>query len=131
MSVTKAESRSMWPFDETFDGPGFMRVEELVDGDTAVIRVELPGVDPDKDVDISVSDGRLRIHAKHEERNEEEQEGGYRSEYRYGTFERNLRLPEGTLESDVTAIFKDGVLEVRLPASAEAPPPVKVPVQKG
>ena len=131
MSVTKAESRSMWPFDETFDGPGFMHVEEVVDGDTTVIRVELPGIDPEKDVDVSVSEGRLHIHAKHEERNEEKQEGGYRSAYRYGTFERTLRLPEGSLDSDVTATYKDGVLEVRLPASAEAPSPVKVPVQKG
>lgn len=43
------------------DGSHLMHVEEYLDGDTCVIRAELPGVDPDKDVEISVADGVLHL----------------------------------------------------------------------
>ena len=116
-------------------GPGLMRVEEVVDDETMVIRAEMPGIDPERDVEISVSDGFLHIHAEREERTEEERQNGYRSEFRYGTFERSLELPEGTVDSDITATYKDGILEVRVPAppvpEGAPPEPVKVPVRKG
>ena len=116
-------------------GPGLMRVEEVVDDETMVIRAEMPGIDPERDVEISVSDGFLHIHAEREERTEEERQNGYRSEFRYGTFERSLELPEGTADSDITATYKDGILEVRVPAppvpEGVPPEPVKIPVRKG
>jgi HSP20 family protein len=110
----------------------WLRVEEFVDGGTQVVRVELPGVDPDKDVDISVVNGILRISAKREEREEHKEKGSYRSEFRYGTFLREVALPEGCREEDITASYKDGVLEVRAPVGeVAAPAPTKVPVTRG
>lgn len=57
-----------------------MRVEDYVENGDHVIRAELPDIDPDKDVEITVADGILRIHG---ERREEKKEGR-RSEFRYG-----------------------------------------------
>lgn len=102
--------------------PGWLRAEEFTDKDTQVIRVELPGVDPEKDVDISVTDGVLRIAAEREEKSEHKGKGSYRSEFRYGSFAREITLPEGCKESDVSATYEDGVLEVRVPLGEKPKP---------
>jgi HSP20 family protein len=98
---------------------GAIRVEELVDGNDLLVRAELPGVDPEKDVDIRVQNHSLLISAHREERKEEKEKGGYRSEFRYGSFSRTLPLPEGATEQDIRATYKDGVLEVRVPVAEQ------------
>lgn len=113
--------------DKAVEGsPGLMKVEEFVEDDTCVIRAELPGVDPEKDVDISVADGVLHLRAERKERTEEKQPHGYRSEFHYGMFDRSIRLPEGTTEGDISATYKDGILEVRVPA----PKPIEASPRK-
>lgn len=102
-------------FEGDRDGAGAIRVEELVDGNDLLVRAELAGVDPEKDVDIRVQDHSLLISAHREERKEEKAKGGYRTEFRYGSFSRTLPLPEGATEQDIQASYKDGVLEVRVP----------------
>ena len=97
-----------------------MKVEQFQDGTTLVVRAEVPGIDPDKDVDVSVSDGMLHIRAEREEKSEHKSKNGYRSEFRYGSFSRSVALPAGAKEEDITATYKDGVLEVRAPAPATA-----------
>ncbi|MGY1708804.1 Hsp20/alpha crystallin family protein [Geodermatophilus sp. SYSU D00758] len=114
-------------------GEDVIRVDEYRDDDTQVIRAELPGIDPDQDVRLTVSGGMLRIDA---ERRVEERTGdkGYtRRELRYGSFTRTLPLAEGATEDDIRASYKDGVLEIRVPV---APPearnePRKIPVEHG
>ena len=127
--------RSFFGSEKLFDRPLAgdlhpMRLEEYVEDDTCVIRAELPGVDPDKDIDISLADGVLRLRAQREERSEEERPDGYRSEFRYGRLARDIRLPDGVDESQVTARYQDGVLEVRVPApkavAAETPRKIEV-----
>jgi HSP20 family protein len=110
-----------------------IKVEELRDGDSLVVRAELPGIDPEKDVDVSVSEGALHISARREEKIEEKLQDSYRSEFRYGSFSRTLPLPEGATADSVTASYKDGVLEVRVPVptAPPAPPSSKVPVTRG
>lgn len=117
--------------DRFFEWPTtLMRLEEFVDGDVCVIRAELPGIDPDKDVEITVSDGMLHLQAHREERSEDKQPEGYRSEFRYGSVARHIRLPEGATEADVKATYKDGILEVRVPVAATASrAATKVPVE--
>jgi HSP20 family protein len=87
-----------------------IRVEDFVEGDDYVVRAELPGIDPDKDVEITVQGGVLTIRA---ERKEEKSEKS-RSEFRYGSFVRSVRLPEGAQEDTVKAAYKDGILTVRV-----------------
>jgi HSP20 family protein len=116
-----------WPTDAT---P--MKVEEYVEDGTYVIRAELPGIDPDTDVDITVADGILHLEASREERSEEDRPEGYRTEFRYGSLKRSMRLPEGATADDITATYGDGILEVRVPAPKEVDKPAaKVPVTRG
>ncbi|MCU1522227.1 MAG: Hsp20/alpha crystallin family protein, partial [Arthrobacter sp.] len=86
-----------------------------------VVRAEVPGIDPDNDVDVSVSEGMLHIKAEREEKSEHKSKSGYRSEFRYGSFQRSIALPPGAKEEDITASYKDGVLEIRAPAPARPP----------
>ena len=87
---------------------GGIRLEERQEKNRYVLRAELPGVDPDNDVEISVAEGALTITA---ERHEEKQEGT-RSEFRYGAFARRVTLPEGTKEDTVAATYENGILEI-------------------
>lgn len=149
MSLMRSESRSSWPldlvwsedrvdrmfrdmfrnffggegiFERAFEkGASLIRVEEYVEDDTCVIRAELPGLDPDKDVELSITDDILHMRAQREERTEEKRPSGYRSEFHYGSLERNIRLPEGTTEADIKASYKDGILEVRVPVPKPEP----------
>jgi HSP20 family protein len=98
-----------------------IKVEQYLDGDTLVVRAEVPGINPDKDVDVSVSEGMLNIQVEREEKSEHTSKTGYRSEFRYGSFQRSIALPHGAKEEDIIASYKDGVLEVRAPAPAVPP----------
>ena len=114
------------------DWDKWLRVEEFVDEGTLVVMAELPGIDPEKDVDISVAYGFLHIRAERQEKSEEKKKDSYRSEFRYGSFARSIPLPAGATEADVSASYTDGVLEIRVPvAKEETPDVVKVPVSRG
>ena len=131
-------TRSTWPLSRFADWPDWsdlsglgllgevmrsavgepIRVEELVEDDNLVIRAELPGIDPDKDVEVSISGGILHIAATRTEKVEHKDINGFRSEFRYGSFVRSIALPAGTYETAVVATYTDGILEVRLPIAA-------------
>jgi HSP20 family protein len=113
--------------------PGWVRVEEFIDDDTLVVRAELPDIDPDKDVELSVTEGVLHIRAQREEKTEKREKDLYRSEFRYGSFVRNVTLPESVKDEDITASYKDGILEVRVPVPAgeEKAAVTKVPIARG
>ncbi len=108
---------------------GSLRVEEFVDEGRLVVRVELPGIDPDKDVEVSVSAGMLHIRAERREETKTESRRGFRSEFHYGTYSRSLPLPAGASEKDVEATYTDGILEVRIPIG-EKGQATKVPITK-
>ena len=110
-------------------GPA-LRIEELTEGDARIVRAELPGIDPDKDVEISVHDGMLHIAGERTQRSEDRDNGTVRTEFRYGRFERTMALPAGSSAEDVTATYKDGVLEVRMPTQPQTREAAKVPVQR-
>lgn len=101
------------------DPAEWLRVEEIHEDGDLVIRAELPGVDPDEDIDVSVTDHVLRIAAKREQRVDEKKEHGFRSEFHYGEFSRDIRLPSGVTNDAVEADYKDGILEIRIPWPTE------------
>jgi HSP20 family protein len=107
-----------------------MRVEEYREGNEFVVRAEIPGIDPDKDVELQVSDHTLRIRAERKEETKTQEKGRYRSEFRYGSFSRALALPSGASADDVKASYKDGVLEVRIPVDAGKAQAAKIPIQR-
>ncbi|MFF6772873.1 Hsp20/alpha crystallin family protein [Streptomyces sp. NPDC012637] len=73
-----------------------------------VLKAELPGVDPDKDITITVDGDILTVSAEHEESSETKDH----SEFRYGSFERAVRLPQTIDAGDVKAEYADGILTV-------------------
>ena len=93
-------------------GPASMfRVEDYVKDNNYVVRAELPGMDPDKDIEITVEGGTLMIRA---ERREEQQEA-HRSEFRYGSFSRSVALPDRADTEHISATYDKGILEVSVP----------------
>jgi HSP20 family protein len=100
-----------------------IRVDEFRDNGNLVIRAELPGLDPKKDVEVTVADGLLHIEAHRGEKKSKHEKGYTRRELRYGSFMRTLPLPDGVSESDVTAGYMDGILEIKVPAPASVPAP--------
>ena len=109
-----------WPDWPEWFGGERLRVEEFVEDDTLVVRVEIPGVDASEDIDIEVDRGRLRISATREQREETKDDTSFRSEFRYGSFSRTIDLPPGTDPDEVSATYDDGILEVRVPYSEPA-----------
>ncbi|BAX94020.1 Hsp20/alpha crystallin family protein [Mycobacterium shigaense] len=85
-----------------------IRLEDEVQDGHYLLRAELPGIDPAKDVDITVRDGELTIKA---ERTEKKQTNG-RSEFAYGSFTRSISLPTGADEDDINASYEKGILTV-------------------
>lgn len=106
-----------------------IRVDEFREDESLVVRAELPGIDPDKDVEITMADRMLYIKAEHREEETKEERTYMRHELRYGSLTRTLPLPEGATESDIKASYKDGILEIRIPAP-EYTPPKKIEVSK-
>lgn len=104
-----------------------IRVEEYTHNGNFVVRAELPGIDPAKDVDITVGDGLLTISGERKER----VETMHRSELFYGKFTRTIALPTGANEKSVNAEYRDGILEVRIMMPTTKPEVTHIPVGRG
>jgi HSP20 family protein len=120
----------VWPG----DSEDTLRVDEYQENGTRVIRAEMAGIDPDKDVEVTVSDGLLHISAERKEEAKSETKDYARHEIHYGSFTRVLPLPDGCAEADVQATYKNGILEIRVPVPSldtKASKAKKVPVTKG
>ncbi len=102
-----------------------MRLEDEMKDGRYVLRAEVPGVDPAKDIDITVRDGQLTIRA---ERSEEKDFDG-RSEFSYGSFVRSVSLPAEADEDDIDATYDKGILIVSVGISESKPAVRRVPVQ--
>jgi HSP20 family protein len=90
-------------------------------GDHFLLKADLPGL-KDEDVKIEVQDGTLTISGEREAEHEASEGGWYRIERSFGSFSRSLTLPEHVDASAISADFRDGVLEVRIPKPEERKP---------
>jgi HSP20 family protein len=95
-------------------GTGWPQLEIEHDDERIQVCAELPGVEED-DIDLTIEDGMLTLSG---EKRSERKEGGY-SERSYGRFERRIALPSDVEEDACQADFRNGVLTVTLPRSAE------------
>ncbi len=127
MSKVTLWARPTWEIDRwvkegVFNG--FTPAAEIVkDGEDAVVRLELPGVDVAKDVHVEVERGQLVIHGERRDERAEENEGRTLREVRYGSFRRSFKLPAHVTSDAVSASYDAGVLTVRVTgahAGAEA-----------
>jgi HSP20 family protein len=112
-------SDRLWPRRMLAGFDGILKIEESIEDGRLVVRAEIPGVDPDKDVDISVDDGVLRITATRQSEQKDTDEGRFRTEFHYGRMAREIRLPKNTDIDQLTATYKDGVVEISAPVKGE------------
>jgi HSP20 family protein len=98
-----------------------IRVEEYFEGDHYMIRAELAGIDPEKDVEITVGSGYLTIRARRSEKTESK----HRPEFRYGSFSRTMGLPANADEDRVMASYRDGILTIAVALKTEEKPSAK------
>jgi len=129
--------RAFVDFDTTFDtlvrralgtaapatvGRSFVPAAEIVrDGEDALVRLELPGVDAAKDVSVEINGRHLVI--KGQRRDGRSTQSGDRSlrEVRYGSFSRSFTLPKGVTGESVSATYDTGVLNVRVAGAYTQP----------
>jgi HSP20 family protein len=98
-----------------FSPASMFRVEDYIKDNRYVVRAELPGMDPDSNIEITIEGQTLTIHA---ERREETKEA-HRSEFRYGSFTRSVVLPGRADTEHVTAAYDKGILEISVPVPEE------------
>jgi HSP20 family protein len=98
-----------------------------------IVSVELPGIDPAKDVEITVDGDVLVVKGEKSEEREVSEDDRYVHERRYGKFIRRIPLPEGVSADKVMASYDSGVLTVRvtLPEEKAVLEPRTIPVRAG
>lgn len=105
-------------------------VEASKDGADIVLTVELPGVDVAKDVEVEVDGRRLVVKGERRDERTDDSDSVLVREFRYGSFKRSFRLPEGVPADDVEATYDKGLLTVRVKgANAVGEGPRKIEVQ--
>ena len=104
---------------------------DITETDTGYsIKGEIPGVKKE-DVKVTIQDGMITIQGERKQEKEENGKKFHRVECSYGSFMRSFRVPDDAEEDNVEAEFKDGMINVTLPKSAEAkdrPKAINVPV---
>jgi HSP20 family protein len=105
-----------WPAtaDDWFFGAFTPAAEVVKDGDDAVVRLELAGVDVDKDVNVELDGGHLVIHGERRDEHADEKDGRTVREVRYGSFRRSFKLPAHVVSDAISASYDKGVLTVRV-----------------
>lgn len=108
-----------------------VRVDVSDSGKEVAVTAELPGMS-DADVDVSISDGLLTIRGEKKSDREAEENGVLVRERIYGAVERTVPLPGGVDPDAAKATFRNGVLTIVIPKSAELQADTKrIPVQAG
>jgi len=105
--------------------------EVFAQGDDLVIKLELPGIDPAKDVAITYEEGVLHVTGERKQGSEVTETGYYSREFTYGSFERQLPLPAYVTAPEIKATYEGGVLQIVITGGAKtptAPPASKIPV---
>lgn len=108
--VTKANKEAWCP-----------AVESYVKDGKFTLKVQIPGVDA-KDLKVSTQGEVLTIRGEKNERSESKDANFLCREFRYGAFERNVALPEGTKTEALEASYGDGELIITAPVTAKALP---------
>lgn len=110
----------------------WMPAIELTGSDTELtLRAQLPGMDA-KDLEVQVGRKAIALSGEHKFEHKTELNGYFRSEFRYGRFQRVIPLPALVQNDQVKAEFKDGILTLTLPRlQAVQPSVVKVNLVEG
>jgi HSP20 family protein len=101
---------------------GWMPAVDIAEkGDAYVVQVELPGVNKDE-LKISMQENILTIRGEKSTEKDAKENGYFRRERSFGSFQRSFTLPEAVKGDKIDATMKDGVLRLSLPKAEEAKP---------
>ncbi len=89
------------------------------EGDDLIVTAELPGMDIEKDVEVTVDGDFLVIKGEKTTEEKTEEENLYLHERHYGSFERRLPIPQGVNPETIEASYDKGVLTIRVPTPSE------------
>jgi HSP20 family protein len=95
-----------------------------------IVRADLPGLNKE-DVKVELTNDAITIKGERKLEEKEEREGYYRSERSYGSFYRQIPLPQGAVAENATATFRDGVLEISMQCSERKPTARRLEIQTG
>lgn len=112
------------------ESPVDIRIEEFDSDHHHVIRAEAPGLDPDKDVVITIDGNLLSLDITREQRKDHNAADGYRTEFSYGRLHRSVRLPHESDAQDVKARYVDGILEIRVKTNGGRPSRQRIAIEK-
>ncbi|WP_037889369.1 Hsp20/alpha crystallin family protein [Streptomyces sp. NRRL S-87] len=112
LGVDSPRLRTWWPGDDIRPIP----IEVTTEAGTSALRAELPGMDPEEDIEITAEGDTLTVSAEHTETKEDKEH----SEFWYGSFRRSVRLPGEIPTEGVQAAYEDGLLTVRVPMPTQA-----------
>jgi len=104
------------PANERFFGDVTPRMDMSETDKELLFKVELPGM-TEKDVEISINNDMLTISGVKNQEKEETEKGWYRMERQYGSFSRTIPLPYEVENDKAEAVYKNGVLSIKLPKS--------------
>ena len=130
--ITRRDPRTVIPdFIDWFEEPFLtlrpslgarpIRIEDYTEDGHYVVRAEIAGIDPEKELEVSAGAGYLSIHAERSS----QVEGKHRSEFRYGAFSRTVALPSGADPDDVSAEYAGGILTIKVALKGERQEAVK------
>lgn len=102
---------------DQFVGQVMTRVDVSETDKELLVKVELPGM-TEKEVEISISQDLLTISGEKKQEKEQTEKGWYRMERQYGSFSRSIPLPYEVESDKAEALYKNGVLSIKLPKSA-------------
>ncbi len=103
--------------DDWFAGAFTPAADVVKDGDDAVVRLELAGVDVENDVTVELDRGHLVIHGERRDQQDAEnpaKDARLVREVRYGSFRRSFKLPAHVTGDAISASYDKGVLSVRV-----------------
>jgi HSP20 family protein len=111
---------------------GFTPAAEVTrDGDDALVRLELPGIDAENDVAVELDRGRLVVRGERRDERTEEQDGRSLREVRYGSFRRSFGVPAHVTADAVSASYDAGILTVRVAGAYTGTQAQRIAISKG
>jgi HSP20 family protein len=108
---------------------GFSPAAEVSrDGEDALVRVELPGLDTERDITVEVDRNHLVVRGERRDHQSADHDGRVLREVRYGSFHRSFSLPAHVTGDDIAATYDTGVLTVRISGAYVGSTPQRIAV---
>ena len=113
--------RTLWPelprITEEME-PG-VSVDIYEEGDNVIVKSDLPGMTKD-DIEVNLTDDTITLSGEKKKEEKVEKKNYFRLERSYGSFRRSFALPAEVRTDKAKAVFKDGVLEIKVPKTEAA-----------